>query len=62
MTPFVISMIIKTIGESFENQIGTESKMFIKIEKGTLAFTCIDKQLTLFEQCFDCYKHTFIRR
>lgn len=51
-----------TIGESSENQIGTESKNFIKIEKGTLAFTCSDKQLNLFEQCFDCYIHSYIRR
>lgn len=48
---------------SDEPVFGTESKTYIELENGTrYSIELKENRLSLFEWCFDCYRHDFVRK
>ncbi len=51
------------IGVSTKSLIGTPERTYIEFKSGgRLAITAERSELELFDQCFDCYVHKFIRK
>jgi hypothetical protein len=48
---------------SEEGGVGTESKTYIELESGSrYSVELTNDQLKLFDWCFDCYRHDFVRK